>query len=97
MCIQMLTKKFYKKKKRILSSNYPIIKDSSITGKVSIVSSCLENDKIAYYFMIKNFKKIFVYYSKDYEQQFKINDIVTIYDYTKGNVYVVNSLKIINL
>ncbi len=95
MCIEMLTRKIYKPKKKISSSNYPIITETSITGKVSILSSSLENDKIAYYFMIKGVKRIFVYYTNDYKQVFKVNDIIAIDKYTKGNVYLVESFKII--
>ena len=38
-------------------------------------------------------KRIFVYYTDNYEQIFKTNDIVSIDNYTKGNIYIVESIK----
>lgn len=90
MCIEMLTRKFYKQKKY---KDYPIVTKTSITGKISMMSSSLENGKIAYLFMIKGLKRIFVYYTDNYEQIFKTNDIVSIDNYTKENIYLVESIK----
>lgn len=92
MCIKMLTKRFYKQKKKVCEE-YPIVTETSITGKISIMSSSLENGKIAYLFMIKGIKNMFIYYTNNYEQIFKVNDIVSIDNYTKGNIYLVDSIK----